>query len=209
MHCPAGILGGAASLVGVTSATCQGGRSWSGVGVPDRGSDSTRAGVGPAWSDIVPAPNRRTRAIPSRRPHAGQARYKCPICLVLSLPAGRTRDRQGQIVCSCHRVPSRRPPAACRLTVTLGTRPPPIVEESGGLGIRADPAVIVAPRAPNGAEGPFTTPPRPAVAACVERLWFYRWSVVVVVSHDVTFAMLCLRSAASARYFPACRGCPW
>ena len=73
VHCSAGILGGAASLVGVTSVTCQGGRSWSGVGVPDRGSDSTRAGDGPAWSDIVPAPNHRTRAIPSRRPHAGQA----------------------------------------------------------------------------------------------------------------------------------------
>ena len=55
VHCPAGILGGAASLVGVTSVTCQGGRSWSGVGVPGGEEDSTRAGDGPAWSDIVPA----------------------------------------------------------------------------------------------------------------------------------------------------------
>ena len=37
------------------------------------GSDSTRAGDGPGWSDMRPGPNRRTRAIPSRRPHAGQA----------------------------------------------------------------------------------------------------------------------------------------
>ena len=40
---------------GVTSVTCQGGRSWSGVGVPGGEEDSTRAGDGPAWSDIVPA----------------------------------------------------------------------------------------------------------------------------------------------------------
>ena len=37
------------------------------------GSDSTRAGDGPGWSDMRPGPNRRTRAILSRRPHAGQA----------------------------------------------------------------------------------------------------------------------------------------
>ena len=48
---------------------------------------------------------------------------------------------------------------ACRDTVTLGTRPPPIVEESGGLTVHTNQAVVAAFRAPHGAKGPFASPP--------------------------------------------------
>jgi hypothetical protein len=57
----------------VTSRTSGIRRSGAGCQVTGRTGAITRAGEGPGWSDMRPGPNRRTRAILSRRPHAGQA----------------------------------------------------------------------------------------------------------------------------------------
>ena len=67
---PIALPGGAAV---VTSRTSGIRRSGAGCQVTGRTGAITRAGDRPAWSDMRPGPNRRTRAILSRRPHAGQA----------------------------------------------------------------------------------------------------------------------------------------